>query len=102
MNLLHHELNITEDNPFDNCRLNRKPYADVLTHLIKTYSNGFVMAIDNEWGTGKTTFIKMWQHHLKNEGYKLCGYVVGVTWAWMGVVGNGWRDQWQDGEAWER
>ena len=28
-----------------------------------------VVAVDAPWGTGKTTFIKMWTQHLKNEEY---------------------------------
>ena len=31
---------------------------------------GFVLAINNKWGTGKTTFVKMWKQHLSNEGFK--------------------------------
>jgi predicted KAP-like P-loop ATPase len=26
------------------------------------------MSIDSPWGTGKTTFIKMWQAHLESQG----------------------------------
>ena len=68
--LKHDDIVIPDDNPFANCKLNRQPYAEVLTDIVSNYSDGFVMAINNEWGTGKTTFAKMWQQYLKNQGFQ--------------------------------
>jgi hypothetical protein len=48
-----------DKDPFENCKLDRKKYAISLNEIIDFYSNGFVMAVNNKWGTGKTTFIKM-------------------------------------------
>ncbi|HBX50381.1 MAG: hypothetical protein A2275_17330 [Bacteroidetes bacterium RIFOXYA12_FULL_35_11] len=62
-----HDVNniaIDPNNPFENCKLGRAKYAEVLTSIVETYADGFVLAINNEWGTGKTTFVKMWQQHL--------------------------------------
>ncbi len=72
MRLRHNGIKIAIDgsDPFSECKLDRKQYADVLTTIISSYSEGFVLAIDNKWGTGKTTFVKMWRQNLKNEGYK--------------------------------
>ena len=70
MSLKHQEIEIEEENAFANCKLDRKKYANVLTHIIENYSSGFVLAINNKWGTGKTTFVKMWNQDLKNKGYK--------------------------------
>ncbi|OFX18269.1 MAG: hypothetical protein A2033_17600 [Bacteroidetes bacterium GWA2_31_9] len=56
-------------NPFVNCKLGRKQYADILTNIVSNYADGFVLAVNNEWGTGKTTFVKMWQQQLINEGF---------------------------------
>ncbi|MBK1439661.1 hypothetical protein JHJ32_06670 [Parapedobacter sp. ISTM3] len=70
MKIKHHELDIPEDDPFKNCQLSRKPYASILTNIVSTYADGFVLAINNKWGTGKTTFVKMWQQHLKNEHFQ--------------------------------
>ncbi len=64
------QLEIPELNPFENCKLGREVYADNLTEIINTYSNGFVLAIDNKWGAGKTTFIRMWEAKLRNSEYK--------------------------------
>ena len=65
---LKHELEIPESNPFKNDKVKREEEAKTLTDLVKNYSDGFVLALNNEWGAGKTTFVKMWQAYLKNEG----------------------------------
>ena len=70
MQIKHKDLDIPTGNPFENCQLNRREYANILTSIVQTYADGFVMAINNEWGTGKTTFVKMWQQQLINEGFK--------------------------------
>jgi tRNA A37 threonylcarbamoyladenosine biosynthesis protein TsaE len=61
MNIKHQELEIDPQKPFANCKLERQKYADVLTDIVKAYPQGFTLAINNEWGTGKTTFVRMWQ-----------------------------------------
>ncbi|MYY25678.1 KAP family P-loop NTPase fold protein [Elizabethkingia anophelis] len=70
MKIKHHKLEIQQETPFANCKLERQQYAEVLTKIVELYSDGFVLAINNEWGTGKTTFVKMWQQHLKNNDFK--------------------------------
>lgn len=70
MQIKHKDLDIPPGNPFENCKLNRQQYADILTSIVQNYADGFVLAINNEWGTGKTTFVKMWQQQLENEGLK--------------------------------
>ncbi|NDV80763.1 P-loop NTPase fold protein [Bacteroides sp. 51] len=69
MKIKHSDILINEEDPFLNCKLNRKACATILTNIVRTYSDGFVMAIDNEWGTGKTTFVKMWKQHLENNNF---------------------------------
>ncbi len=63
------ELEIQADKPFDLCRLGREKYAKVLTSIVGSYSDGFVLALNNEWGAGKTTFLKMWQAQLEQEEF---------------------------------
>ncbi len=72
MKLRHNDIVIPDDgsDPFVHCKLDRKKYAGVLTSIVSGYSDGFVLAIDNTWGTGKTTFVKMWRQHLKNEEFQ--------------------------------
>jgi ABC-type dipeptide/oligopeptide/nickel transport system ATPase subunit len=70
MKIKHQELEIPQDSPFQHCKLDRKKYALILTDIVNTYSDGFVLAINNEWGTGKTTFVKMWQQYLNIESFQ--------------------------------
>ncbi|WP_378184298.1 P-loop NTPase fold protein [Aquimarina sp. SS2-1] len=58
------------DNPFEYCKLDREQYAEVLTSIVHNYSDGFVLAINNKWGTGKTTFIKMWRQYLIKKEFR--------------------------------
>lgn len=65
------EIEIPEDNPFQNDRLERRQLCDILTEVVSFYrQSGCVMAICGDWGTGKTTFVKMWQQHLKCNSFK--------------------------------
>ena len=52
---------IPADNPFANCKLEREPFAKILTSVIDCAEGGFTMALNGSWGTGKTTFVRMWQ-----------------------------------------
>src|SRR5690606_3684965 len=70
MNIKHSEIKMDNENPFANCKLDRQKYANILTNIIKSYPAGFVLALNNKWGTGKTTFVKMWQKDLENQNFK--------------------------------
>jgi hypothetical protein len=61
---------INKEDPFKNCKLNRKQFADALTPILNLNNDGFVLALDNPWGAGKTTFIKMWKESLIKDGNK--------------------------------
>ncbi|WP_020534028.1 KAP family P-loop NTPase fold protein [Flexithrix dorotheae] len=69
MSLRNKRIKIEAGNPFANCKLNRHRYSEVLSNIVTTYSEGFVLAINNKWGTGKTTFVKMWEQELKDKGF---------------------------------
>lgn len=63
------EIEIPEEDPFMYDKLKRKSCAHTFNSLVKMYSNsGCVIALNGEWGTGKTTFIKMLIQMLNNEG----------------------------------
>lgn len=66
----HEDIIINQENPFANCKLGREPYANILSSIVDSYAKGFVLAINGEWGVGKTTFVKMWRQKLENEGHK--------------------------------
>lgn len=70
MNIKHGEIEIDEYEPFTNCKLDRQKYAYILTNIINSYPTGFVLALNNKWGAGKTTFVKMWQKDLDNQKFK--------------------------------
>ena len=60
---------IDSENPFNLDALNRKPSIEALTGFISTINGPFVLALDSPWGTGKTTFIKMWQSYLDKQNF---------------------------------
>ncbi len=70
MALKHYEIEIKQEHSFENCKLGREKYAKILTNIIENYPEGFVLALNNRWGTGKTTFVKMWEQDLKKSDFK--------------------------------
>ena len=62
-------IQIPAGEPFREDRLNRAEHAVVLTQLLRSIDEPFVLAIDASWGMGKTTFIKMWAAALKLQGF---------------------------------
>lgn len=63
------EIEIPEEDPFRFDKLNRRPCANTFCSLVKMYSStGCVIALNGEWGTGKTTFVKMLMQVLKKDG----------------------------------
>ncbi len=58
---------INSEDTFQKDALKRKENAEILTEFIKSFRESYVIAIDSPWGTGKTTFLQMWQAHLKNN-----------------------------------
>lgn len=68
------QIEIDEANPFKNCALGRQRYANILESIISTYNDGCVIGFNGAWGTGKTTFIRMWEQQLKNHGFNTIYY----------------------------
>lgn len=64
------EIEVPAEHPWEQDRLDRKRYGDVLTKLVERTATPFVLALDSEWGTGKTTFVKMWRQDLENRELK--------------------------------
>ena len=65
---------VPSSDPFKHDVLQRQPVAVALTELIRTAQDGLVLTIDSPWGSGKTTFLSMWQQHLSNEGFKTIAF----------------------------
>lgn len=47
----------------------RKDFGDGLTRLIINVDDPLVIALDGQWGSGKTTFLKMWAGELRKQGF---------------------------------
>lgn len=60
-------LDINDETPFANDKLNRQPITDFLIDIINSLEGGCVLALDAPWGTGKTTMIRMLMSELKKR-----------------------------------
>ena len=63
------QLDIPENDPFKYDKLNRKQVAVMLKNIFKKFDKGAVVSLDSPWGTGKTTFIKMFSCLLRKEHF---------------------------------
>ncbi|MFC1614599.1 P-loop NTPase fold protein [Gemmatimonadota bacterium] len=70
MRILPKEIEIDPNDPFKNDVLGKKEYAVQLMNLVGQVEEPLVLAINAPWGEGKTTFVKMWQALLEQEGFK--------------------------------
>lgn len=65
------EIEVKPNAPFENDALNRQRFASILNSVIGVYSDsGIVLSLNGEWGSGKTTFVRMWRQQLIDNGYK--------------------------------
>ena len=63
------EFGSNPENPFEGDELNRMPaIMRLTTRITKEIPTPGVMALNADWGAGKTAFIKMWAAHLNKEG----------------------------------
>ncbi len=63
------EIEVPEADPFKNDLLGRREPAEILTHIVGSIDGPCVLAIDAAWGTGKTTFLKIWSQYLRNKDF---------------------------------
>lgn len=63
------EEEITE--PFKGDLWGRKQLGEKLTHFISNLQCGATIALDAEWGAGKTWFVKNWKVNLEANDYKV-------------------------------
>ena len=63
------EIDIPKNDPFKNDQLGRRECAVAFCKLVKLYAGtGCVVSLNGEWGTGKTTFVRMLMQKIINEG----------------------------------
>jgi hypothetical protein len=60
-------LNIPDEEPFRHDALNRGESVEILTDLISTIEQPFVLAVESPFGMGKTTFLRMWRAYLRQK-----------------------------------
>ncbi|MCX6894211.1 MAG: P-loop NTPase fold protein [Verrucomicrobia bacterium] len=60
-------IEINPDTPFENDALQRQREIGVLTHLVQSTRQPFVLSVEAPWGFGKTTFIRLWKAHLESQ-----------------------------------
>ena len=63
------EFVIDNGDPFKHDLLERMESAEILTELLRSLDEPFVLCIDAPWGQGKSTFLRMWRQHLENERF---------------------------------
>lgn len=63
------DIEVPEDDPFANDRLDRRDQAKAIAAILKRIEGPFVLAIDAPWGEGKTTFLRMSRAHLRKEQF---------------------------------
>lgn len=67
MKLKLNPIQIEPSDPFKYDLLGRKEEILNLSLLVSNVNSPAVIAIDSRWGTGKTTFIRLWEQHLKED-----------------------------------
>ena len=67
------EIEIRPDSVFSNDALEREDSIRLLTSLVASTRQPFVLSIEAPWGFGKTTFIKLWKMHLESQNH-VCLY----------------------------
>ena len=65
------EIEVCKDNPFQHDLLEREDFAATLAGVVDSIEGPCVLAIDATWGAGKSTFLRLWAQHLKNQGFSV-------------------------------
>lgn len=83
MRLKHFEPEINEKAPFRNCCTGRREAGETLTRIIDNIEMGCTISLTGEWGSGKTTFLRMWRQDLINHCFPT-------------VLLNAWKTEWAE------
>lgn len=57
--------------PYEADLLGRQEFGAKLTKFLTESTSGFNLAIDGDWGSGKTFFAKMWKADLESAGFRV-------------------------------
>lgn len=83
MRLKHIEPSVESGNPFKNCSTGREGIGETLTSIVHSIDLGGTIALTGEWGSGKTTFLRMWKQSLEDKHYPV-------------VLLNAWETEWAE------
>lgn len=83
MRLKHIEPSVEPGNPFKNCSTGREGIGEALTSIVHSIDLGGTIALTGDWGSGKTTFLRMWKQSLENKHYPV-------------VLLNAWETEWAE------
>ena len=83
MRLKHIEPSVEPGNPFKNCSTGREGVGEALTSIVNSIDLGGTIALTGEWGSGKTTFLRMWKQSLEDKHYPV-------------VLLNAWETEWAE------
>lgn len=83
MRLKHIEPSVEPGNPFKNCSTGREEVGEALTSIVNSIDLGGTIALTGEWGSGKTTFLRMWKQSLEDKHYPV-------------VLLNAWETEWAE------
>lgn len=70
------ELDYSDGFTTENDIFKRKKLATQLENIIlNAEDDSLVFAIDDDWGNGKTTFLKLWENSINNDKSKTKNYL---------------------------
>lgn len=68
MRLQPREIEISDDAPFAQDSVGFEGSCEALTNFVRQCEGPGVIVVDGAWGSGKTTFLRMWEKHYIREG----------------------------------
>lgn len=83
MQLKHTEPIIESGQPFKYCSTGREETGKALTSIVESIDLGGTIALTGGWGSGKTTFLRMWKQSLEDQHYPT-------------VLLNAWETEWAE------
>jgi hypothetical protein len=69
MRIFPRPLEVGPEDGFKNDSFEKEKLGDALTNLVSNVTDPLVIALDAPWGSGKTTFLKMWAGALRKNGF---------------------------------
>ena len=65
------EIGVPSEDPFAHDLLARRESVEVLTRIVRSIEGPCALSIDGPWGSGKTTFLRIWDRYLRSHGFSV-------------------------------